>query len=48
MVYYIHLVGEGSHAVIRFYETHRPRGVVHTLSNNLQALSHLDDVNWRC
>jgi len=34
--------------VIPFYEIRRLRGVVPTLSDNLQVLSHLDDANWKC
>jgi len=41
-------VGGGSHAVIRFYETHRLVGAVHALNNNLQALSHWDGANGIC
>jgi len=48
MVYYTRQVGEGSHAVIHFYETHRLVGVVHALNNNLQALSHWDAANGIC
>jgi len=48
MVYYTRLIGEGSHAVIHFYEIRKPGGVVHILSNSLRALSHLDDAKWRC
>lgn len=47
MVYCTHQAGEGSHAVIHFYETHRLGGVVRALNNNLQALSHWDDANGR-
>ena len=48
MVYYTHQVGEGSHEVIHFYETHRLVGVVHALNNNLQARSHWDDAIGIC
>lgn len=48
MVYYTHQVGEGSHAVIHFYETHRLVGVGHALNNNLQALSHWDHAIGIC